>query len=53
MVVTVELKCGDNGELYVPNGFSPNGDNQNDVLYLYYRTGNKSAGKCGDCEIER
>lgn len=34
VTVTIDTKCGDNGELYVPNGFSPNGDGQNDVLYV-------------------
>nr|MBA3705822.1 gliding motility-associated C-terminal domain-containing protein [Bacteroidota bacterium] len=34
ITVTIDTKCGDNGELYVPNGFSPNGDGQNDVLYV-------------------
>ncbi|MGQ0827993.1 MAG: FG-GAP-like repeat-containing protein [Bacteroidota bacterium] len=34
VTVTIDLKCGDEGELYVPNGFSPNNDGQNDVLYI-------------------
>ncbi len=34
VTVTLDLKCGDNGELFVPNGFSPNGDGQNDILYV-------------------
>ncbi len=34
VTITIDTKCGDNGELYVPNGFSPNGDGQNDVLYV-------------------
>jgi len=31
ITITVKQKCGD---IYVPNAFSPNGDNQNDVLYI-------------------
>jgi gliding motility-associated-like protein len=34
ITVRINLECGDNGDLYVPNGFSPNGDGQNDVLYV-------------------
>lgn len=34
VTITIDTKCGDNGELFVPNGFSPNGDGQNDVLYV-------------------
>ncbi|MGQ0827442.1 MAG: gliding motility-associated C-terminal domain-containing protein, partial [Bacteroidota bacterium] len=34
VTVLVELKCGFEGELFVPNGFSPNNDGQNDVLYV-------------------
>ncbi|MGQ0828316.1 MAG: hypothetical protein ACT4ON_07970, partial [Bacteroidota bacterium] len=34
VTITIENKCGDNGELFVPNGFSPNADGQNDVLYI-------------------
>jgi gliding motility-associated-like protein len=34
MNIKVDLKCGDNGELYVPNGFSPNNDGQNDLLFV-------------------
>lgn len=34
VTITINNKCGDNGELFVPNGFSPNGDGQNDVLYV-------------------
>lgn len=34
VTITIDTKCGDNGELYVPNGFSPNADGQNDVLYV-------------------
>ncbi len=34
VTITIDTKCGDNGELYVPNGFSPNGDGQNDALYV-------------------
>jgi gliding motility-associated-like protein len=35
VLVRIDTKCGDNGELFVPNGFSPNADNENDVLYVY------------------
>ncbi|MGQ0827608.1 MAG: gliding motility-associated C-terminal domain-containing protein [Bacteroidota bacterium] len=34
VTVIVDLKCGFEGELFVPNGFSPNNDGQNDVLYV-------------------
>lgn len=34
VIVTVDLKCGFEGELFVPNGFSPNNDGQNDVLLV-------------------
>ena len=33
--VTVEL-CSQAGPLYLPNAFSPNGDNANDSLQIYY-----------------
>lgn len=32
VTVHIELPCG---ELFVPTAFSPNGDNQNDVLFVY------------------
>ncbi|MGL4597688.1 MAG: gliding motility-associated C-terminal domain-containing protein [Bacteroidia bacterium] len=32
ITVTVDLACGD---VFVPTGFSPNGDNANDILYVY------------------
>ena len=35
VVVTIDAECG---EVFVPSAFSPNGDSQNDVLYVY--------GKC-------
>jgi len=34
--IKVELQCG---ELFVPSAFSPNGDGQNDVLFVYARAG--------------
>ncbi len=34
VMILIDTKCGDSGELYVPNGFSPNGDGQNDMLYV-------------------
>ncbi len=34
VTIRVDLKCGFEGELFVPNGFSPNGDGQNDILYV-------------------
>jgi len=34
VTVIVDLKCGFEGELFVANGFSPNGDGQNDLLYV-------------------
>ncbi|MGQ0828736.1 MAG: gliding motility-associated C-terminal domain-containing protein, partial [Bacteroidota bacterium] len=34
VIINVELKCGFEGELFVPNGFSPNEDGQNDILYV-------------------
>ncbi len=33
--ITVDTECG---EVFVPSGFSPNGDGQNDIMYVY--------GKC-------
>jgi len=36
VLVTVKEKCG--GEVFVPDAFSPNGDGQNDVLYLMTQT---------------
>lgn len=32
LIVTITDDCP---ELYIPNGFSPNGDNNNDVYYIY------------------
>ncbi len=32
VTVFVEVECG---ELFVPNVFSPNGDNENDILFVY------------------
>jgi gliding motility-associated-like protein len=32
MLVNVEIVCG---EVFVPSGFSPNGDNENDFLCVY------------------
>jgi len=36
ITITVKQKCGD---IYVPNAFSPNGDNQNDILYIKAENG--------------
>ncbi|MGQ0827996.1 MAG: LamG-like jellyroll fold domain-containing protein [Bacteroidota bacterium] len=35
LIVTVELNCDLESEIFVPNVFSPNGDEQNDVLHVY------------------
>lgn len=31
LIIYVDIACG---ELYLPNAFSPNGDNENDILYV-------------------
>ena len=37
VIVTVKLNCAD--DIYVPDAFSPNGDGQNDVLYIKIQSG--------------